>query len=125
MSSRIKILIADDEPKILLSLEFLMKKAGYEVFVARNGAEAMEILQNNTLSLIVLDIMMPDIDGYQICRHIRATEGLKHMKVVFISAKTKEIDVAKGLSLGADDYITKPFSTRFLMNRINDLLNTK
>ena len=102
-----------------------MKKAGYEVFVARNGAEAMEILQNNTPSLVVLDIMMPDTDGYQICRYIRATESLKQVKVVFISAKTKEIDVAKGLSLGADDYVTKPFSTRFLMNRINDLLNTK
>ena len=125
MSSKFKILIADDEPNILLSLEFLMKKAGYEVFVARNGAEAMEILQNNTPSLVVLDIMMPDTDGYQICRYIRATESLKQVKVVFISAKTKEIDVAKGLSLGADDYVTKPFSTRFLMNRINDLLNTK
>ena len=123
MSDNPKILIADDEPNILLSLEFLMKKSGYDVFIARNGKEAMDILINNEISLAVLDIMMPEVDGYQICKYIRSTNNLKHIKVVFISAKTKDIDVAKGLSLGADDYITKPFSTRFLMNRINELLN--
>lgn len=123
MAVKQKILIADDEPNILLSLEFLMRKAGYEVFIARNGTEAMDILEKNIPSLVVLDIMMPDIDGYQICRHIRTTEYLKNIKVVFISAKTKDIDIAKGLSYGADDYITKPFSTRVLMNKITELLN--
>jgi len=123
--NKMKILIADDEPNILLSLEFLMKKAGYEVFIARNGKEAMDILENNTPALVVLDIMMPDVDGYQICKHIRAADSLKHIKVVFISAKTKEAEIAKGLALGADDYITKPFSTRSLMNRINELLSKK
>ena len=125
MNDSPKILIADDEPNILLSLEFLMKKSGYEVFIARDGKEAMDILVNNKISLVVLDIMMPEVDGYQICKYIKGTNSLKHVKVVFISAKTKDIDVAKGLSLGADDYITKPFSTRFLMNRINELLNIK
>ncbi|MFN8310817.1 MAG: response regulator [Chitinophagales bacterium] len=122
MSQKHKILIADDEPNILLSLEFLMKKMNYEVFIARNGSEAMEILKTEIPDLVVLDVMMPDLDGYEICKHIRKTALLKHIKVVFISAKTKEVDIAKGLALGADDYITKPFSTRFLMNRVKELL---
>ncbi len=120
--SKVKILIADDEPNILLSLEFLMKKAGYEVYIARNGSEAMDILAAQRPDLVVLDIMMPDVDGYEICRHIRSTKELEGAKVIFISAKTKDVDIAKGLATGADEYIPKPFSTRFLMNRINELL---
>jgi len=113
MTNKHKIPIADDEPNILLSLDFLMKKAGYEVYIARNGSEAMEILEHQVPAPVVLDIMMPDVDGYEICRHFKKTDTLKDVKVIFISAKTKDIDIDRGLSLGADDYITKPFSTRF------------
>lgn len=117
-----KILIADDEPNILLSLEFLMRKSGYEVFIARNGSEALEIINRNKPHLVVLDIMMPDIDGYQICTYIKSTNELSDCKVVFLSAKAKESDIKKGLEIGADAYLTKPFSTRVLMQKISDLL---
>jgi DNA-binding response OmpR family regulator len=117
-----KILIADDEPNILLSLEFLMRKSGYDVFIARNGSEAMEIINRDKPQLVVLDIMMPDIDGYQICSYIKSNSELADCKVVFLSAKAKESDIKKGLEIGADAYLTKPFSTRVLMQKIVELL---
>jgi DNA-binding response OmpR family regulator len=117
-----KILIVDDEPNILLSLDFLMRRNGHVVFIARNGTEAMEILGKETPNLVLLDIMMPDVDGYQICSHIKSTDSLSHTKVIFLSAKSKESDVQYGLSLGADAYLTKPFSTRTLTQKIEELL---
>jgi DNA-binding response OmpR family regulator len=118
-----KILIVDDDPYILMSLEFLMKKHGYNVMVARNGAEALEIVNSQVPDLILLDIMMPDVDGYAICQHIKSTKKLQDAKVVFMSAKTKEADIQKGYDLGASLYITKPFSTRDLIKQIQELLN--
>jgi DNA-binding response OmpR family regulator len=123
MSGSNKILIVDDDPYILMSLEFLMKKHGYNVMVARNGAEALEIVNSQVPDLILLDIMMPDVDGYAICQHIKSTKKLQDAKVVFMSAKTKEADIQKGYDLGASLYITKPFSTRDLMKQIQNLLN--
>jgi DNA-binding response OmpR family regulator len=123
MSGSNKILIVDDDPYILMSLEFLMKKHGYNVMVARNGAEALEIVNSQVPDLILLDIMMPDVDGYAICQHIKSTKKLQDAKVVFMSAKTKEADIQKGYDLGAALYITKPFSTRELMKQIQNLLN--
>lgn len=120
----LKILIADDEPNILLSLDFLLRKNNYAVLVARNGTEAMEHLRKEKPDLVVLDIMMPDIDGYAICRHIRNTPALQPTKIIFLSAKAKETEIKKGLDLGADAYITKPFSTRVLMQKINELLQS-
>lgn len=117
-----KILVVDDDPYILMSLEFLMKKAGYTVMIARNGSEALASIKDHQPDLILLDIMMPDVDGYSICKHVKSKKDLKHIHVIFLSAKTKESDIKKGLDLGASLYITKPFSTRDLMKQVNSLL---
>jgi DNA-binding response OmpR family regulator len=118
-----KVLVVDDDPYILMSLEFLMKKNGYDVMVARNGTEALEIVGKQLPDMVLLDIMMPDVDGYEICKHIKKTPKLKHTQIVFMSAKTKEADIQKGYDLGAALYITKPFSTRELVKQIKELLN--
>lgn len=117
-----RILIADDEPNILLSLEFLMRKNGYEVFIARNGNEAIDLVKRYKPALAVLDIMMPDIDGYQICEFIKSSPNYSDCKILFLSAKSKDSDISKGLESGADAYMTKPFSTRELVQKIGDLL---
>jgi DNA-binding response OmpR family regulator len=117
-----KVLVVDDDPYILMSLEFLMKKNGYDVMVARNGTEALDIVGKQLPDLVLLDITMPDVDGYEICRQIKKSARLKHTKVVFMSAKTKEADVQKGYDLGAALYVTKPFSTRELVKQIKGLL---
>ena len=117
-----KVLVIDDDPYILMSLEFLMKKNGYDVMVARNGEEALEILSKSTPDIVLLDIMMPDVNGYDICKHIKSTEKLKNIKVIFMSAKTKESDIKKGYELGAALYVKKPFSTRELVKDIKTML---
>lgn len=117
-----KVLVVDDDPHILMSLEFLMKKSGYDVLVARNGTEALESIEGSQPQLIILDIMMPDVDGYAICKHVKSGKDTKDIKVVFISAKTKEADIQKGYDMGAELYVTKPFSTRQFVKQINDLL---
>ena len=117
-----RILIVDDDPHILMPLEFLMIKSGYEVHVARNGTEALSILESHIPDLVLLDIMMPDVDGYAICTHIKATPKLEHIKVVFLSAKTSEQDVKKGMDMGASLYLFKPFSTRDLVKKVGELL---
>jgi DNA-binding response OmpR family regulator len=117
-----KILVVDDDPYILMSLEFLMKKNGYEVMVARNGTEALDLVEKQIPDLVLLDIMMPDVDGYEICKHIKKSAKLKHSKVVFMSAKSKEVDIQKGYDLGASLYVTKPFSTRELVKKVNELI---
>jgi DNA-binding response OmpR family regulator len=117
-----RILVVDDDPYILMSLEFLMKKNGYDVMVARNGTEAMELVEKQVPDLVILDIMMPDVDGYEICRRIKKSPKHSHTKIVFISAKTKEADIQKGYDLGASLYIKKPFSTREMVKQIKELL---
>ncbi len=117
-----KILVVDDDPYILMSLEFLMKKNGYDVMIARNGKEALELVEKQLPDLVLLDIMMPDVDGYEICRYIKKTAKIKHAKVVFMSAKSKEADIQKGYDLGASYYISKPFSTRELVKKVNEML---
>jgi len=116
-----KVLVVDDDPYILMSIEFLMRKNGFEVMVARNGTEALEILHRDRPELVLLDIMMPDVDGYSICRRIKSTPELQHIVVVFVSAKTAEADIKMGYELGAALYISKPFSTRKLMKQILEL----
>lgn len=123
MSEIPKILVVDDDPFILMSLEFLMKKSGYKVVIARNGAEALNALSVDPPNLVLLDIMMPDVDGYAICEHIKSTANLSSTKVIFLSAKTKQSDIQKGYDMGADLFITKPFSTRVLKQQVADLLN--
>lgn len=116
-----KILLVDDEPNILLSLEFLMKKQGYQVFIARDGKEALTIIQQEKPELVILDVMMPEVDGYEVCKYIKNTSLTEDTKVIFLSAKTKDKEVEYGYSLGADLYLTKPFSTRNLIKKVNDL----
>lgn len=116
-----KILIADDEPNILLSLEFLMKKQGYHVLIARDGAEAFDLIRQETPDVLLLDIMMPHMNGYELCSFVKKTAGFEHIKVVFLSAKGKETEIQKGYEAGADLYLVKPFSTRDLVAKVNDL----
>ncbi|MBO0935787.1 response regulator [Fibrella sp. HMF5335] len=116
-----KILIADDEPNILLSLEFLMKKQGYHVLIARDGGEAYELIVAEKPDVLLLDVMMPRMNGYELCQFVKTTEGYKHARVVFLSAKSKEADVQKGYDAGADLYLPKPFSTRELVAKVGEL----
>ena len=123
MSTTKKILVVDDDPYILMSLEFLMRKNGFDVMVARNGTEALEIVEKQVPDIVLLDIMMPDVDGYAICKHIKSSKKLKEAKVVFMSAKSKETDIQKGYDLGASLYVTKPFSTRQLLKQVQELIS--
>lgn len=119
----IKILIVDDEPNIVLSLDYLVRKKGYTPFIARNGSEALAIAEKEKPNLVVLDIMMPDIDGYEVCKQIKANASLEHTKIIFLSAKSRQEDIDKGLAMGANQYVTKPFSTKQIMQEIINLLN--
>jgi two-component system alkaline phosphatase synthesis response regulator PhoP len=118
-----KILIADDEPNIVAAIEFLLQQSGYEVRAAQNGKEALEIVETWLPDLVLLDVMMPLASGYEVCQRIRGHAGLRHIKIVMLSAKGRDAEVNKGLAIGADLYITKPFSTRDLMTRIKALLD--
>ena len=118
-----KILIVDDEPNIIMSLEYALQKNGFEVFVARDGQEALDILKKKVPDLVLLDIMMPNVDGYETLQKIKENEKLASVKVLFLSAKNKENDIEKGLSLGANLYITKPFSLKKLVEKVHELIN--
>ena len=118
-----KILIADDEPNIVISLEFLMQRNGYEVKTAGDGEAALLLVNEFRPDLILLDIMLPLKSGYEVCQKIRENPDLGAMKVVMITAKGRDIEVAKGLALGADAYITKPFSTQDLLDQVKRLLS--
>ncbi len=117
-----KILIADDEPNIVTALEFLLARGGYEVLIARDGEEALKTLESARPDLVLLDIMMPVKSGYEICKRIRERPEWAHIKVVMLSAKGRDAEVNKGMAMGADLYVTKPFSTRELMEQIRGLL---
>jgi DNA-binding response OmpR family regulator len=117
-----KILIADDEPNILISLEFLMKREGYEVSVARDGIEALAAIAATRPDLVLLDVMMPGKTGFEVCQEVRAQDALKDIRILMLTAKGRDTDVAKGLALGADAYVTKPFSTRELVQKVRSML---
>ncbi len=116
------ILLVDDEPNIVMSLEFLMRKNGYQVGIARNGTEALAALAETPYDLVLLDVMMPDMDGYQVCRQLRQCPSHATTKVIFLSAKSQPADVQQGYDAGADMYVPKPFSTRQLMQKVRELL---
>jgi DNA-binding response OmpR family regulator len=118
-----KILIVDDEPNIVMTLEYTFKKSNYEVYIARDGQEALDILKTNFPDVIILDIMMPMVDGYATLEQIRKDENLQHTKVLFLSAKNKESDIEKGMGLGADAYMTKPFSIKKVVEKVEELLH--
>jgi DNA-binding response OmpR family regulator len=117
-----KIVIADDEPNILISLEFLMKREGYEVHVARDGDEAIAVLLRERPALVLLDVMMPKRTGFEVCQALRADERLKDVRVLMLTAKGRDTDIAKGLGVGADAYMTKPFSTKELVAKVREML---
>jgi len=117
-----RVLIADDEPNIVASLEFLMEQAGFEVKLAANGQEALELVASFRPDLVLLDVMMPVKNGYEVCQILKSDPATRAVKVVMLSAKGRDVEVAKGLELGADAYVTKPFSTRDLVAQIQDML---
>jgi DNA-binding response OmpR family regulator len=117
-----KILIVDDEPNIVMALEYTFKKNNFEVFIARDGQEALDILKNQLPDIIILDVMMPMVDGFATLEQIKKDKRLQNCKVIFLSAKNKEIDIAKGLSLGANLYVVKPFSIKKLVEQVQELL---
>lgn len=117
-----KVVIVDDEPNIVMSLEYAFKKKGFEVFIARDGEEAYQTIQKQVPDVVILDIMMPKVDGYQTLTRIKETEELKDCKVLFLSAKNKESDIQKGLDLGADKYLVKPFSIKKVITEVENLL---
>lgn len=122
---RPSILVVDDEPNIVVSLEFLMKQAGYDVRVARNGAEALTAIEERAPDLVLLDVMMPKRNGYDICQTIRANPEWKSVRIIMLTAKGRDVEREKGLALGADDYITKPFSTREVMQRVREFIDAR
>jgi DNA-binding response OmpR family regulator len=117
-----KILIADDEPNILISLEFLMKREGYEVHLARDGQEALDTLRRERPRLVLLDVMMPRKTGFEVCQEVRSDDAIRSTLILMLTAKGRETDVVKGLALGADAYMTKPFSTRDLVQKVREML---
>ena len=120
-----KILIADDEPHIVAAIEFLLQQSGYEVRIAQNGEEALKLVEDCTPDLVLLDLMMPKKSGYEVCKRIRERADWRHIKIVMLSAKGREAEANKGLSMGADLYVMKPFSTRELVVNIKGLLDQR
>ena len=120
-----KILIADDEPNILVSLEYLMKREGFAVSVARDGDEALAAILRERPALVLLDVMMPKKSGFEVCQEVRSIDAVKDTLIVMLTAKGRDTDVAKGLGLGADAYVMKPFSTRELVQQVRALLERR
>ncbi len=118
-----RILIVDDEPNIVTSLEFLMRGSDYDVRVARNGEEALQLAESFRPDIVVLDVMMPHRSGFEVCQKIRENPVLGDVKIVMLTAKGRDVEKEKGLYLGANAYITKPFSTKELMNTVRGLLS--
>lgn len=116
------VLVADDEPNILLSIEFLMKREGHRVLVARDGTQALAAIRSERPDLVLLDVMMPGLSGFDVCQAVRADDSLAAVRILMLTAKGRDTDVAKGLALGADAYMTKPFATQELAAEVRRLL---
>jgi two-component system alkaline phosphatase synthesis response regulator PhoP len=110
-----RILVVDDEPSIRKIVEYALKDAGFQVVTAARGDEALDVLSRDSVDLVVLDLMLPGIDGLEVCRRIRAE---RNVPIIMLSARGEEVDKVLGLELGADDYVTKPFSPRELVSRV-------
>lgn len=117
-----KILVADDEPNIVISLEYLFKREGYTVLVARDGQEALHSITREKPDLVLLDVMMPIKTGLEVLQAVRASDELRLTKILMLTAKGRDTDITKGLALGADGYMTKPFSTRELVDKVAAML---
>jgi DNA-binding response OmpR family regulator len=122
MSRSKTILIVDDEPNIVISLEFLLEREGWRVQIARDGQEALDALARDVPDLVLLDVMLPRVSGYDVCQRMRENPAWRGVRVLMLTAKGREVEVTKGLALGADGYVTKPFSTEELLARIRGLL---
>lgn len=117
------ILIVDDEISILVPLKFLLEKNSYDVTMAQSGKDAFDRIETRKPDLILLDIMLPDLDGYEIFQMIRQRPEWRDIRVIFLTAKNRDVDIAKGMNLGVDDYITKPFSNADLLEKVRLLLS--
>ncbi|BCO29157.1 transcriptional regulatory protein WalR [Rhodoferax lithotrophicus] len=117
-----KILVADDEPNIVISLEYLLKREGYIVMIARDGEEALAVIRREQPDLVLLDVMMPKKSGFEVCQEVRTDDALQNTKILMLTAKGRDTDVVKGMALGADAYMTKPFSTKDLVQKVANLL---
>ena len=117
-----KILIVDDEPNIVVPLQFLMEQNGYQVKIAESGEAAIDLMERFRPDLVLLDIMLPGVNGLEVCQMLREDPELKETKIVLVSALGRDVDMAKGMAMGADAYITKPFSNREIVARVNELL---
>lgn len=117
-----RVLIVDDEPNIVISLEFLMKREGFEVAIARDGEEALRKVEEGVPDLMLLDVMMPKKSGFEVCQQLRANPAYAELKIIMLTAKGRDTEVTKGLDLGADAYMTKPFSTKDLVAQVKSLL---
>ena len=122
MDKKNRILLVDDEQDILEFISYNLEKEGYEIATASNGFDAIEKALEFKPDLIILDIMMPNVDGYATIESVKKNEKLANCKVIFLSAKNKESDIEKGMQLGADAYMTKPFSIKKLVDQVNELL---
>jgi DNA-binding response OmpR family regulator len=120
-----KILIVDDEPSIIVALQFLMEQNGFETLVAFSGEEAMEIISQHRPALVLLDIMLPVVDGFEVCQRIRENPEWKEIRIVLVTALGSDANVTKGLDLGADAYVTKPFSNADLVAKVKELLECR
>ena len=117
-----EILIVDDEPGVVVPIQFLMEQQGYRVMIAERGEDALDLIYHYRPDLVLLDIMLPGIDGYEVCEIIRLNPNYRNVKIIFLTAKGREVEIAKGLTLGADAYITKPFSNTELVATVKELL---
>ena len=117
-----EILIVDDEPNVVVPIQFLMEQQGYRVMIAERGEDALDLIYQYKPDLVILDIMLPGIDGYEVCEIIRLNPNYQDVKIIFLTAKGREVEIAKGLALGADAYITKPYSNAELVAKVKELL---
>ncbi|TVT44778.1 MAG: response regulator [Denitromonas halophila] len=124
MTQSKKILIADDEPNIVISLEFLMKREGFDVSIAGDGEEAIAKIRSDSPDLVLLDVMMPKKSGFDVCQEVKADPALSATRILMLTAKGRDTEMAKGLALGADAYMTKPFSTKDLVDQVHQLLGS-
>jgi DNA-binding response OmpR family regulator len=119
-----RVLVVDDEPNIVMSLRFLMEREGFQVEVAASGQAAVAALARAPADLVLLDVMMPELDGFEVCQRIRASQAWRATKIVMLTAKGRDVERDKGLALGADAYVTKPFSTRDLVAKVKQMLDS-